>query len=98
MADSSFFLEQQIVPETPPIMERKPKEDDDVSKKDMIETIEIINLQLKENKKAVEAYSGQEMPGDSCILAICELSKALIEIKQLYKEILLWDYGFYYKG
>ena len=79
-------------------MEEKPKEDDDMSKNDMIETIETINVQLKENKKVVNAYAGQEMCSDSCIVTICELSKALILIKQKYKETLLEVYGIYYKG
>ena len=69
-----------------------------MSKNDMIETIEFINAQLKENKELVNAYAGKEDPGYDAIVVICELSEALLEIKGLYKEMLLWDYGIYYKG
>lgn len=94
----SLIFSRRIASQTRPFMEEKPKEDDDMSKNDMIETIEMINVQLKENKKVVNDYAGQEMCSDSFVITICELSKALISIKQKYKETLLAVYGIYYKG
>ena len=69
-----------------------------MSKESMMETIEMINAQLEENKKVIDAYAGQEMSSDSSIFTLCELSKALLSIKQGYKETLLKVYGVYYMG
>lgn len=69
-----------------------------MSKESMMETIEMINAQLKENKEVIDAYAGQKMSSDSSIFTLCELSKALLSIKQEYKETLLKVYGVYYMG
>lgn len=69
-----------------------------MSKESMMETIEMINAQLKENRKVIDAYAGQKMASDSSIFTLCELSKALLTIKQEYKEKLLKIYGVYYMG
>lgn len=69
-----------------------------MSKESMIETIEMINAQLKENKKVINAYAGEEILSDSSVITLCELSKALLTIKQQYKETLLKVYGGYYMG
>ena len=69
-----------------------------MSKEDIMELIEVINAQLEENKKVVNAYAGQEVPSDSDIMVICTLSKMLISAKQMWKETLLREYGVYYMG
>jgi hypothetical protein len=48
-----------------------------MSKESMMETIEMINAQLEENKKVINAYAGQEMSSDSSIFTLCELSKSI---------------------
>jgi hypothetical protein len=69
-----------------------------MSKEDIMELIDVINKQLEENKKAIEACAERGMFSDSDVMTLCTLSKMLISAKQMWKETLLIDYGVYYIG
>ena len=63
-----------------------------MSKEEIIKTIEDIDEQLKQNKEVIEACTYV----DANVLTLCELSKLLIDSREMWQNILLNYYGVYY--
>lgn len=67
-----------------------------MTKDEIFRTLCIIDKQLSENKKYIDAFSGQEVPTDSAIVVLCEITKLLLIEKFKLKKRLLDEYGIYY--
>lgn len=63
-----------------------------MSKEEIIKTIEDIDEQLKQNKEVIEACTYV----DANVLTLCEISKLLIDSREMWQNILLNYYGVYY--
>ena len=77
-------------------MERKPKEDDDMSKEDIMAFIDAIDEQLKKNKEIIDAYADKQ--GDSNILTLNVLTQNLVIAKKTGVDMLLYEHGVFYVG
>ena len=67
-----------------------------MTKDEIFRTLCIIDTQLSENKKYIDAFSGQEVPTDSTMAVLCEITKLLLIEKLKLKKRLLDEYGIYY--
>ena len=67
-----------------------------MTKDEIIRTLCAIDTQLSENKKYIDAFSGQEVPTVSKMTVLCELTKLLLVEKLKLKKRLLDEYGIYY--
>ena len=67
-----------------------------MTKDEIFRTLCIIDTQLSENKKYIDAFSGQEVPTDGAIAVLCEITKLLLIEKFKLKKRLLDEYGVYY--
>ena len=67
-----------------------------MTKDEIFRTLCIIDTQLSENKKYIDAFSGQEVPTDSTIVVLCEITKLLLIEKLKLKKRLLDEYGIHY--
>ena len=68
------------------------------SKEDILKFIEAIDEQLAKNKEVIDAHSGREVPSNSDILTLCELSKCLLIARKNWTDMLLYEYGVYLLG
>ena len=55
-----------------------------------------IDMQLIKNKEHIDAYAGQEVPADSSIIRLCEVTKLLMIEKLRMQKLLLDTYGIHY--
>ena len=62
-----------------------------MSKEEIIKIIEVIDEQLKQNRKTVE-----ECPMNADVLTLCSISKLLIQSREMWQNILLYEYGVFY--
>ena len=67
-----------------------------MTKDEILRTLCIIDTQLSENKKYIDAFSGQEVPTDSTMAVLCEITKILLIEKLKCKKRLLDEYGSHY--
>lgn len=54
-----------------------------------------IDTQLMKSKELIDVYAGQEVPADSNIIRLCEVTKLLMIEKLRMKKLLLDTYGIY---
>lgn len=67
-----------------------------MTKDEIFRTLCIIDTQLSENKKYIDAFSGQEVPADGAMAVLCKITKLLLIEKLKLKKRLLDEYGIYY--
>lgn len=67
-----------------------------MTKDEIFRTLCTIDTQLSENKKYIDAFSGQEVPADGTMAVLCEITKLLSIEKLKLKKRLLDEYGIYY--
>ena len=67
-----------------------------MTKDEIFRTFCIIDTQLSENKKYIDAFSGQEVPADGAMAVLCKITKLLLIEKLKLKKRLLDEYGIYY--
>ena len=67
-----------------------------MSKEDMIMFIEMIDAQIKQNRKAIIDYQNQTGSDNADTLTLEMLSRDLIQVRNVWHQALLNEYGIYY--